>query len=173
MMNQVPLKQGLYDPWYEKDACGVGFVADIQGRKSHSILQHALTALDHLKHRGACGCEANTGDGAGILLQLPHAFLKKAAAAAGFALPQAGEYGVGMAFLPKNTAHQRICRKQVEALSQEEGLRFLGWRDVPTDNGSLGESARASEPAVSQFFVVPASASSFQDDQAFERKLFI
>ena len=91
-----PPKQGLYDPFYEKDACGVGFVVDIQGRKSHTILQQGLTVLDNLRHRGACGCEENTGDGAGILIQTPHAFLAKEAKAAGFTLPSYGEYGVGM-----------------------------------------------------------------------------
>src|SRR5258706_4462479 len=102
MNNGCPHKQGLYDPAFEKDACGTGFVVDIQGRKSHKIVQQALTALDNRRHRGACGCEENTGDGAGILMQVPHEFLKIAATKAGFPLPSPGEYGVGVAFLPKH-----------------------------------------------------------------------
>src|ERR1700759_5461869 len=101
MNHHFPHKQGLYDPAYEKDACGVGFVADIQGRKSHTIVRQALTVLDNLKHRGACGCEENTGDGAGILMQVPHEFLKIAAKKDGITLPGTGEYGVGMVFLPR------------------------------------------------------------------------
>src|SRR5437899_11747993 len=99
-MSEIPKKQGLYDPRYEKDACGVGFVVDIQGRKSHKIVQQALTALDNLRHRGACGCEENTGDGAGILLQIPHEFLKKEAKAADFTLTPLVEYGMATALLP-------------------------------------------------------------------------
>src|SRR5215813_5555620 len=123
-MNQVPQKQGLYDPFYEKDACGVGFVVDIQGRKSHKLVQQALQALDNLRHRGACGCEENTGDGAGILMQLPHAFLKEATKKAGFALPSVGEYGVGMAFMPKDVKDLKECQRRVETVVQEEGQKF-------------------------------------------------
>ncbi|MFA5975109.1 MAG: glutamate synthase large subunit [Elusimicrobiota bacterium] len=171
MNNLVPPKQGLYDPYYEKDACGVGFVVDIQGRKSHKIIQDALTVLDNLRHRGACGCEENTGDGAGILMQVPHAFLKKAAKEAGFQLPSYGEYGVGMAFMPANEADRRECEKRVQAVVQEEGQAFLGWRRVPTDDSRLGEGARAAEPAVEQFFI--GRSAKLQDDMAFERKLYV
>jgi glutamate synthase (NADPH/NADH) large chain len=170
-MSGLPPKQGLYDPFYEKDACGVGFVADIQGRKSHRIVQQGLTALDNLRHRGACGCEENTGDGAGILIQLPHAFLLEAAKKAGFKLPSAGEYGVGMAFLPKDPADYNECQKRLETIVAEEGQTFLGWRAVPTHNASLGKSAIASEPAIAQFFI--GRSSKLQDDAAFERKLYI
>ena len=170
-MNDAPHKQGLYDPAYEKDACGVGFVVDIQGRRSHKILKDGLTVLDNLKHRGACGCETNTGDGAGILLQVPHDFLKAAAAKAGVQLPERGSYGVGMVFLPKNPAHQKECCKRLEEAAKEEGLPFLGWRDVPTDNRSLGATAIAGEPAMKQFFI--GRPSKLQDDVAFERKLFV
>src|SRR4051812_25512819 len=138
-----PPKQGLYDPYYEKDACGVGFVVDIQGRKSHKIVQQGLTALNNLLHRGACGCEENTGDGAGILIQNPHAFLLGAAKKAGFSLPSFGEYGVGMAFLPKEPADYKECQKRLETIVQEEGQKFLGWRAVPTNNAGLGDSAKA------------------------------
>jgi len=170
-MNKTPRKQGLYDPRYEKDACGVGFVADIQGRKSHLIVQQALTALDNLRHRGACGCEQNTGDGAGILLQLPHEFLKKATREAKITLPGAGEYGVGVAFLPKKDADRLECEKRVERIIKEEGQAFLGWRTVPTDGSGLGETAQSTEPFVRQFFI--GRSSKLQDDMAFERKLYV
>ncbi len=170
-MHITPSKQGLYDPAFEKDACGVGFVVDIKGRKSHKILEQGLQVLDNLRHRGACGCEANTGDGAGILLQVPHQFLKNVTAKAGIDLPCAGEYGVGMVFLPRHSAHQKECQKHVEAVARDEGFRFLGWRDVPTDNSSLGETARASEPVFKQFFVLRTA--SLKEDMAFERKLFV
>jgi glutamate synthase domain-containing protein 2/glutamate synthase domain-containing protein 1/glutamate synthase domain-containing protein 3 len=170
-MSQRPKKQGLYDPRYESDACGVGFVADIQGRKSHQIVQQALTALDNLRHRGACGCEENTGDGAGILLQIPHAFLQKAAQEAGFTIPSSGEYGVGMAFLPKSPADRKECEKRLEAVVAEEKQKVLGWRTVPTQGGGLGATARAAEPLVRQFFI--GRDSKLQDDLSFERKLYV
>src|SRR5687768_7784277 len=170
-MSEMPLKQGLYDPRNEKDACGVGFLVDIQGRKSHKIVQGALTALDNLRHRGACGCEENTGDGAGILIQLPHAFLQKASKEAGFTLPSAGEYAAGMAFLPKNADDRKECERRLEQIIQEEGQKFLGWRTVPTSNKSLGETAKSAEPVVRQFFV--GRNSKLQEDQAFERKLYV
>jgi len=170
-MNSTPRKQGLYDPAFEKDACGTGFVVDIQGRKSHKIVQQALQALDNLRHRGACGCEENTGDGAGILMQVPHAFLKKETKEAGFELPSLGEYGVGVAFLPKTAADQKECQKRLETIVQEEGQTFLGWRAVPTYDSMIGASAKASEPVMKQFFV--GRSSKLQDDQAFERKLYV
>src|SRR5437868_13689579 len=122
-----PPKQGLYDPQFEKDACGVGFVADIQGRKSHQIVQQALTVLMNLRHRGACGCEANTGDGAGILLQKPHAFLKQVCKEEGIRLPEAEEYGVGMLFLPSDSAERQRCEQFFEEIVAAEGCRLLGW----------------------------------------------
>src|SRR4029077_14951168 len=162
MKNGCPHKQGLYDPAFEKDACGTGFVVDIQGRKSHKIVQQALQALDHLRHRGACGCEENTGDGAGILMQIPHAFLKKAVKEAGFELPSYGEYGVGMAFLPKNAADQKECQKRLEAIVKEECQYVIGWRRIPTNNSTIGETAKSAEPAVKQFFI--GRSSKLQDD---------
>jgi len=161
----------LYDPRYEKDACGVGFVVDIQGRKSHLIVQQALTALDNLRHRGACGCEENTGDGAGILLQVPHTFLKNSVRQAGFQIPSPGEYGVGMAFLPQNPSDRLECEKRLETVVAEEGQTFLGWRSVPTIHSSLGATARAAEPLVRQFFI--GRSSKIQDDLVFERKLYV
>src|ERR1017187_8264367 len=113
-MSGLPPKQGLYDPFYEKDACAVGFVVDIQGRKSHKIVQQALQALDNLRHRGACGCEENTGDGAGILMQVPHTFLLEATKKAGFQIPSYGEYGVGMVFLPQDSQQAECCEQLFE-----------------------------------------------------------
>ncbi|MGQ0645691.1 MAG: glutamate synthase large subunit, partial [Elusimicrobiota bacterium] len=165
----MPKKQGLYDPQYEKDACGIGAVVDIKGRKSHKIVRQALTVLENLNHRGACGCEANTGDGAGILFQIPHEFFKKAA---GTALPEAGRYGVAMIYLPRGAAEKKDCEKRFEAIVKEEGQDFLGWRDVPTDNSSLGKTARAGEPAVRQAFIGLKSGLG-GDDLAFERKLYV
>src|SRR3989338_7043192 len=141
-----PEKQGLYDPQHEKDSCGVGFVVHVKGKKSHEIVKQALTVLLNLRHRGACGCEANTGDGAGILIQLPHVFLKKVAEKEGLTLPAPKEYGVGMVYLPKDVKDRSGCEKIFEAIVKEEGQKFLGWRTVPTSNDSLGPTAKSVEP---------------------------
>src|ERR1700693_1560912 len=167
----LPLKQGLYDPWYEHDACGVGFVANMKGKKSHKIFRQALTILMNLRHRGACGCEANTGDGAGILMQVPHHFLAKSCAELGIHLPGAGEYGVGSVYLPADPAERYKCEKLFEEIVESENQRLLGWRNVPTFNGSLGNTARASEPVVRQVFI--ARDPKLKDDMAFERKLYV
>jgi glutamate synthase (ferredoxin) len=161
-------KQGLYDPQFEHDACGVGFVVNIKGQKSHEIVRQALTVLNNLEHRGATGSEPNTGDGAGILLQLPHKFLQKVCS---FRLPAPGEYGVGMVYLPPNAAHRRACEERLAAIIAEEGQTLLGWRDIPTDNSTLGQTAKASEPAMRQLFV--GRGSGLADDLAFERKLYV
>src|SRR5262245_25293574 len=124
--------EGLYDPRFEHDSCGAGFVVHSKGKKSHDIVEKALTVLYNLRHRGACGCEANTGDGAGILVQVPHAFMRKAAAEAGFTLPPAGGYAVGNAFLPGDPVARRACEQRFEDVAAAEGLRVLGWRSVPT-----------------------------------------
>ena len=120
MNKQNMHKQGLYDPWYEHDSCGVGFVVDVKGRKSHKIVEQALTVLLNLRHRGACGCEANTGDGAGILLQVPHAFLKDVCSKTGVKLPGPKEYGVGMVFLPPNVSERSNCEKIFEEIRGTE-----------------------------------------------------
>src|SRR5437867_3835473 len=120
ILTRPPAKQGLYDPQFEHDACGVGFVVNVKGRKSHAIIQQALQVLLNLDHRGACGCEANTGDGAGILLQLPHEFLKVAGQEAGVALPGFGEYGVGMVFLPPDPGERKACEELLEKIVAEE-----------------------------------------------------
>ena len=166
-----PPKQGLYDPQFEHDSCGVGFVVNVKGQKSHQIIQQALTVLLNLNHRGACGCEANTGDGAGILLQMPHAFLQPACKAARIKLPAPGKYGVGMVFLPPDPAERKSCEKLFEVIVAEEGQEVLGWRTVPTNNSSLGATAKASEPFMRQVFI--RCSSSLNDDMAFERKLYV
>ncbi len=169
-----PAQQGLYDPRYEHDACGTGFVAHVKGQRSHAIVADALTVLDNLSHRGARGSEPNTGDGAGILTQLPHAFFAAEAARLGFHLPPAGEYGVGMLFLPRDPARRLACERQLAGLVAAEGHTLLGWRDVPTDNRALGATAVASEPVVRQVFIGRGPATGAAGDAlAFERALFV
>jgi glutamate synthase (ferredoxin) len=166
-----PARQGLYDPRFEHEACGVGFVVDIKGRKSHQILSDAIQVLRNLDHRGACGCEANTGDGAGVLIQMPHGFLQKVARAAKITLPEAGRYGSGLFFLPKNVTKRRRLEERFEQIVRSEGQKFLGWRTVPTSNGMLGETALASEPSVRQAFI--AASADVGDELAFERVLYV
>jgi glutamate synthase (ferredoxin) len=166
-----PPKQGLYDPQFEHDSCGVGFIVNIKGRKSHAIVRQALQALCNLDHRGACGCEVNTGDGAGILLQTPQAFLKEVAAKEKISLPGAGEYGVGMVFLPHDPAQRAECEKIFADIVAGEGQRVIGWRTIPTNNASLGATAKASEPFMRQVFI--ARNAKLADDMAFERKLYV
>ena len=166
-----PGKQGLYDPAYEHDACGVGFVVNMKGKKSNAIVRQALTVLENLSHRGACGCEINTGDGAGILLQIPHTYLQTEGRKAGLSLPGPKEYGVGMVYLSPVDAERRQQENFFEQVIQEEGQAFLGWRTVRTDDSSLGPTARASEPLVRQVYI--GRNSKLQDDDAFERKLYV
>ena len=146
---------GLYDAAYEHDACGVGMVADLHGRADHDIVDKGLTVLERLAHRGASGAEASTGDGAGILVQIPHRFLAAATEAAGFSLPAPGGYAVGLAFLPRDADDAAKAKKTVAALAEEEGLVVLGWRVVPIEAGSLGETALGAMPAFEQVFVAP------------------
>ena len=167
----APARQGLYDPAFEHEACGVGVVVDIKGRPSHSILEQAIQVLRNLDHRGACGCEVNTGDGAGVLLQMPHGFLASAAAAAHIDLPAPGQYGCGLVFFPRDVTKRRKLEQRFEQIVQSEGQSFLGWRTVPTSNKTLGETARASEPFVRQAFV--GRDPQITDDMAFERKLYV
>ncbi|MBW4619472.1 MAG: glutamate synthase large subunit [Cyanosarcina radialis HA8281-LM2] len=167
---QVPTKQGLYDPQFERDACGVGFIVHMKGKKSHEIVEQALTILLNLDHRGACGCEPNTGDGAGILLQIPHKFMQKVAAAENISLPEPGRYGVGSIYTSPDPARREQSRKIFERVVAEEGQKVLGWRDVPTDNSSLGDTAKASEPFMQQVFV---ERNPKIDEEAFERKLYV
>jgi glutamate synthase domain-containing protein 2/glutamate synthase domain-containing protein 1/glutamate synthase domain-containing protein 3 len=167
----LPPAQGLYDPAHEHDACGVGFVVDIKGRKSHAIVSQALTVLKNLLHRGACGCEVNTGDGAGILIQMPHAFLLRECSRLGIALPAPGHYGAGLVFLPSDPHERAQCQAVLEQITAEEGQRLLGWRDVPSDDSPVGPSARSVEPVFKQ--VVIGRAPTLPDRAAFERKLYV
>ncbi|HLY12039.1 MAG TPA: glutamate synthase large subunit [Planctomycetota bacterium] len=166
-----PGKQGLYDPAYEHDACGVGFVADLQDRPAHAIVSQAIQVLCNLEHRGACGCETNTGDGAGILFQKPHTFLAKECEELRLKLPRSSEYGVGMVFLPKDPGARKQCEALFEQAILDEGQWVLGWRTVKTDNSNLGPTAKAGEPAVRQIFIGRSDA--IGDDLAFERKLYV
>src|SRR5579862_1984868 len=167
----LPPKQGLYDPQFEHEACGVGFVVNVKGKKSHQIITQALTVLLNLDHRGACGCEVNTGDGAGILIQMPHAFLKKVCAQSHIDLPAEGHYGAGIVYLPREAAERRECEQIFGKIVAEEGQHVVGWRDVPTNNSTLGETAKASEPFMRQVFI--RRDAKLTDDMAFERKLYI
>jgi glutamate synthase (ferredoxin) len=169
--NGLPEKQGLYDPQYEHDACGVGFICQMKGKRNHEIIGQALTVLVNMDHRGACGCETNTGDGAGILIQIPHKFLKKATASLGFTLPEAGRYGLGMVYLSPDPLVRTKSEQLFESIATEEGLTVLGWRDVPTDNSTLGNSALESEPFMRQVFI--ERSPDCADDLAFERKLYV
>lgn len=169
--SSLPVQQGLYDPHNEHDACGVGFVAHIKGKQSHGIVCQGLQILENLTHRGAVGADPLAGDGAGILIQIPDAFLRKSCAAQGISLPAAGEYGVGMLFLPRDAAARAACEQVIADKIVAEGQVLLGWRDVPVENASLGESVRAVEPAVRQAFI--GRGANCTDADSFERKLFI
>jgi len=169
----TPRAQGLYDPAYEHDNCGVGFVAHIKGQRSHQIIVDALRMLRHMFHRGACGCEPNTGDGAGILTAMPHEFLKAAVQHdLGIALPEPGRYGAGLVFLPTDPEQRAFCKDEVGRLIAEQGQTLLGWRKVPVepDLADIGPSARAAMPRFEQLLV---AASEGLDQAAFDRQLFI
>ncbi|MCO6453055.1 MAG: glutamate synthase large subunit [Caldilineales bacterium] len=172
--NGLPPKQGLYDPRFEHDACGVGFVVNIKGQKSNDIIRNAITILQNLAHRGAKGAEPTTGDGAGILFQLPDKFFRKVCPGLGFELPPVGDYGVGMVFLPQDEELRRGCERRFEEIIEGEGQRVLGWRTVTTDGFALGKTARSREPFVRQIFI-EANPDAFpsHDALAFERKLYV
>ena len=162
---------GLYDPQFEHDSCGVGLIADINGRTSHRIVQDSLKILCRMNHRGARGAEENTGDGAGVLTQIPHTFFVRECAKLDISLPEPGEYAVGMIFLPTDGEKRFFCEQTLLNAIEEEGQIFLGWRDVPTDNSSLGESAKRSQPFIRQIFV--GKGENIGDTAHFERKLFV
>ena len=168
-----PKKIGLYDPRNEKDSCGVGFIADIKGRRSHQILLDAREMLDHMSHRGACGCEANTGDGAGFLTALPHEFLSRVAGEdLGKKLPPPGKFAAGNVFLPRDDGFRQQCKDKVAEIIQAQGQELIGWREVPTrtDDADIGPAARDSEPVIEQLFV---GASADLEGDSFERQLYI
>jgi len=169
-MNGLPVEQGLYDPRNEHDACGLGFVVNIKGEQSHEIILKGIEILINLAHRGACGCDPETGDGAGILIQIPHQFFARECAALGFTLPQAGEYGVGMVFLPVEPSNRLLAEGILERIAREEGLTVLGWRDTPVNADAIGRVARASQPYIEQIFI--GGAPGMTEDQL-ERKLYV
>src|ERR1035437_6933237 len=166
-----PPAEGLYDPSLEKDSCGVGFIANIKGKKSHQIVCDALNILCNLEHRGAVGAGPRAGDGAGILLQIPHAFFERKAAEIGFQLPKPGDYAVGALFMPRETAWRKVIKSIIADQIKEEGLMLLGWRDVPVDNSSLGETVKPTEPAHMQVFI--GRGAHIRNDDEFERRLYI
>ena len=166
-----PVAQGLYDPGTEHDACGVGFVVHMKGTRSHEIVRNALKVLINLEHRGACGCEANTGDGAGILIQMPDSFFR---AVVPFTLPDAGSYGAGLVFLPREESDREQLKGLIATIAQDEGLTVLGWRTVPSDNSMIGDSARATQPLFEQVFMAAgAPVRTASDRQRFERTLYV
>jgi glutamate synthase (NADPH/NADH) large chain len=171
--NGLPEAHGLYDPANEHDSCGVGFVAHIKGERSRQIIDDADRILRHMVHRGACGCEENTGDGAGILTALPEEFLRKVAKAdLGVDLPEPGKYGVGVVFLPRDEQDRAVCKQTVEEIIAAQGQQLLGWRPLPTDpdGADIGPSARAAEPVMEQLFIASADG---VDQESLERQLFI
>jgi len=165
-----PAAQGLYHPTQEHDACGIGFVANVRGHKSHDIVSKGIEVLLNLTHRGACGCDPETGDGAGILLQIPHQFFKRECGKLGFALREPGAYGVGMTFLPVEKHPRLQCEGVLERIIREEGLTVLGWRDTPCFASAIGRVARGSQPYIQQIFI---GCGVFADEDAFERKLYL
>ncbi|MEX2387036.1 MAG: glutamate synthase central domain-containing protein, partial [Phycisphaeraceae bacterium] len=171
-----PEAGGLYDPAYEHDNCGVGFIAHIKGQASHAIVRDALHMLQRMDHRGACGCEPNTGDGAGIMTALPHALLRKTAKRdMGVDLPEAGRFAAGNVFLPRDEAEREQARQQVEAIIAEQGQRLLGWRKLPVDpdGADVGPTARSTEPVIEQLFIGATPGADDLEGEAFERQVYL
>ena len=166
----LPQPQGLYDPRNEHDACGIGFVANVSGVKSHDIILKGIEILINLTHRGACGCDPQTGDGAGVLIQIPHAFFEAECSRLGMALPSPGEYGVGMVFLPVEPHERMACEAILEEIVRDEGLTVLGWRDTPVNANTIGRLARGTQPYVEQIFIKRAYG---MDAETLERKLYV
>ena len=166
----LPRAQGLYDPRHEHDACGIGFVANLKGQKTHDIILKGIQILVNLTHRGACGCDPDTGDGAGVLIQIPHEFFTRETQRLGFTLPSPGEYGAGMVFFPVERQQRLQCEGVIERVVQEEGLKFLGWRDIRTNPNAIGREARKSQPYIQQLFVGRAADMS---EDALERRLYV
>ncbi|MEH3119730.1 MAG: glutamate synthase large subunit [Methylorubrum populi] len=167
----LPRAQGAYDPAHERDACGVGFVADMHDRRSHAIVEQGLKILENIDHRGAVGADPTMGDGCGILTQIPHGFFSEECSRLGFELPPAGRYAIGQLFLPKDADARAAIETIVEKTLADEGLLLLGWRDVPVDSADLGKAVKETEPHHRQVFIgCPASVS---DQDAFERRVYI
>ncbi len=166
-----PKKQGLYDPQFEHDACGAGFVVNIKGVRSHDIIEQGLLILEKLAHRGATGADPASGDGAGMIIQIPHIFLNKVCAHAGFTLPPEGQYGVGMVFLPRDETLRKSMEARFEKIAATENQPVLGWRTVPVNDGEIGPTAKAGQPVIRQVFL--RRSGTLSDAMAFERKLYV
>jgi len=170
-MEKINTNTGLYRPEFEHDACGIGFVANLKGRKSHKVVEDAIKMLVRMDHRGACGAEPNTGDGAGILIQLPHEFFVDECRKLGFSIPAAGNYGVGMIYFPKDLVVRIDCKNVLDRKAKQIGLELLGYRTVPVNNSDLGIGSGSSEPQMEQIFIRKPNNITNEDD--FERKLYI
>lgn len=167
----LPVEEGMYDPLNEHDACGFGFIADIHNEPRHEIVHQALDIVHHMDHRGAIGADPMAGDGAGILIQLPDAFIRKVFAKQGVEVPAKGDYALGMVFLPRDHKLRDLAIKAIEKTTADEGQILLGWRDVPTDNSVLGESVKPNEPVIKQVLIQRGPDTA--DNAAFERKLYV
>ncbi|WP_338753647.1 glutamate synthase large subunit [Bacillus sp. FJAT-52991] len=167
--SKFPLKQGLYDPTFEHDACGIGFVANIKGKPSREIVKQATVMLCRLEHRGGQGSDPQTGDGAGIMVQLPHQFFRLTCSK--FHIPEVGNYGVGMLFLPQEVERRMKCEALFNQIIEEEGQELLGWRTVPVDDTNIGETGRESQPFIRQVFI--GKSDGIMDESSFERKLYV
>jgi glutamate synthase (NADPH) large chain len=163
--------QGLYSPSFERDACGIGFVASIKGSKSHQHISDALTVLENMEHRGACGCESNTGDGAGIMIQVPHEFFFDECLKLGVHLPSYGKYGVGVVFFPREIRLREECRDIFNRTAEKLGLEVLTYRKVPVNTDGIGATALSVEPEMEQVFI--ACPDHITNPEEFERKLFV
>ncbi len=170
--NHLPVKQGLYDPVFEHDACGVGFVCDIKGKRSNDIVRQGLEVLRRLSHRGATGADPKTGDGAGILIQMPHEFLIQVCAVEKIDLPEQGFYGSGLVFLPTDAKERKFCKDVFLKIIEQQGQLSLGWRKVPVDNSDIGKAAKDTEPVIEQIFIARGTGI-VKEELDFERKLYI
>jgi glutamate synthase (NADPH) large chain len=169
--NGLPPAQGLYDPAFEKSNCGFGFIASIKNAASHTLVDRALTMLENMEHRGACGCEPDSGDGAGILVSTPDKFFRKVMAAQGVTLPKAGDYAVAMCFLPQSDGPRRECEAKLEELCKIADINLLGWRDVPVNPEACGPTPRSIMPRIRQAFFAPTEG--FYKKSDFNRRLYL
>ncbi|MEO8795601.1 MAG: glutamate synthase central domain-containing protein, partial [Daejeonella sp.] len=170
MYNEIP-PQGLYDSTFEHDACGVGYIAHIKGEKSHEIVSDSLTILENMEHRGACGCDPDSGDGAGILIQIPHLFFKEELVKLNIELPLPGDYGVAMFFFPKKVTIKKACKALIQKAADKLNLEILAYRRVPVNSTNIGETALSAEPDMEQVFM--KKPNSCQSPEEFERKLYV
>src|SRR5688572_20490995 len=163
--------EGLYLPEYEHDACGVGFICHIKGKASNTIVDKALTMLERMSHRGGCGCDPASGDGAGLLVKLPDKFLRREMKKQGVTLPPAGQFGVAQVFLPKDMVSRSTCVGIIEDVVEGYGMKILGWRDVPVDEKYIGATPKKTEPKIRQLFVGPGEK--FFNRKDFDRRLYL